>query len=88
MHMIKTWLVYIEREMRIGSPSPQLTLSLSRALSLSETMNGEGRRRGGGGGDRRDLRLSKQQKLILTAEEQLESKLGFDLFSEGDRRLG
>ncbi|KAE9461327.1 hypothetical protein C3L33_06754, partial [Rhododendron williamsianum] len=50
-------------------------------------MNGEGRRRGGGG-DRRDLRLSKQQKLILTAEEQLESKLGFDLFSEGDRRLG
>ncbi|KAI8552261.1 hypothetical protein RHMOL_Rhmol06G0253100 [Rhododendron molle] len=51
-------------------------------------MNGEGRRRGGGGGDQRDLRLSKQQKLILTAEEQLESKLGFDLFSEGDRRLG
>ncbi|KAF7120543.1 hypothetical protein RHSIM_Rhsim13G0107600 [Rhododendron simsii] len=49
-------------------------------------MNGEGRRRGGG--DRRDLRLSKQQKLILTAEEQLESKLGFDLFSEGDKRLG
>ncbi|XP_058215283.1 DNA polymerase epsilon catalytic subunit A-like isoform X2 [Rhododendron vialii] len=48
-------------------------------------MNGEGRRRGG---DRRDLRLSKQQKLILTAEEQLESKLGFDLFSEGDKRLG
>ncbi|KAI8559236.1 hypothetical protein RHMOL_Rhmol04G0157000 [Rhododendron molle] len=38
-------------------------------------MNGEGRRRGGGGGDRRDLRLSKQQKLILTAEEQLEKGL-------------
>ncbi|PSR89873.1 DNA polymerase epsilon catalytic subunit A like [Actinidia chinensis var. chinensis] len=47
-------------------------------------MNGEGRRRG----DRRDLRISKKQKLILTAEEQLESKLGFDLFSEGDKRLG
>ncbi|KAK1275110.1 DNA polymerase epsilon catalytic subunit A [Acorus gramineus] len=30
----------------------------------------------------------KQQKLIRTAEEELESKLGFDLFTEGDKRLG
>ncbi|XAR60114.1 DNA-directed DNA polymerase [Bertholletia excelsa] len=48
-------------------------------------MSGEGRRRGG---DRRDLRISKKQKLILNSEEQLESKLGFSLFSEGDKRLG
>ncbi|XP_075636199.1 DNA polymerase epsilon catalytic subunit A-like [Castanea sativa] len=46
-------------------------------------MNGEGRRR-----DRRDPRSSKKQKLIRTAEEELESKFGFDLFSEGDKRLG
>ncbi|KAK9999535.1 hypothetical protein SO802_019138 [Lithocarpus litseifolius] len=46
-------------------------------------MNGEGRRR-----DRRDPRTSKKQKLIRTAEEELESKFGFDLFSEGDKRLG
>ncbi|KAA8544223.1 hypothetical protein F0562_022235 [Nyssa sinensis] len=46
-------------------------------------MNGESRRRG-----RRDPRISKKQKLILTAEEQLESNLGFDLFSEGEKRLG
>ncbi|KAK1323653.1 DNA polymerase epsilon catalytic subunit A [Acorus calamus] len=30
----------------------------------------------------------KQQKLIRTAGEELESKLGFDLFTEGDKRLG
>ncbi|KAL3518505.1 hypothetical protein ACH5RR_021094 [Cinchona calisaya] len=47
-------------------------------------MNGsDGRRR-----DRRDTRISKKQKLILNAEEQLESRLGFDLFTEGDKRLG
>ncbi|KAI3461306.1 hypothetical protein Pfo_017969 [Paulownia fortunei] len=38
--------------------------------------------------DRRDTRISKKQKLILNTEEQLESKLGFDLFTEGDKRLG
>ncbi|KAK2643590.1 hypothetical protein Ddye_025353 [Dipteronia dyeriana] len=38
--------------------------------------------------DRRDPRFSKKQKLIRTAEEELESKLGFDLFSEGQSRLG
>ncbi|KAI7983738.1 DNA polymerase epsilon catalytic subunit A [Camellia lanceoleosa] len=52
-------------------------------------MNADGRRRGGGGGgERRDPRISRTQKLILTAEEQLESNLGFDLFSQGDKRLG
>ncbi|KAK6247338.1 hypothetical protein QUC31_018903 [Theobroma cacao] len=45
---------------------------------------GDNRRR-----DRRDLRSSKKQKkLIRSAEEELESKLGFDLFSEGEKRLG
>ena len=47
-------------------------------------MNGSDNRRR----DRRDTRISKKQKLILSAEEQLESKLGFDLFTEGDKRLG
>nr|XP_043613660.1 DNA polymerase epsilon catalytic subunit A-like [Erigeron canadensis] len=47
-------------------------------------MNGSDRRRT----DRRDTRISKKQKLILSAEEKLESKLGFDLFTEGDKRLG
>ncbi|KAI5666605.1 hypothetical protein M9H77_16458 [Catharanthus roseus] len=47
-------------------------------------MNGSDHRRW----DRRDTRISKKQKLILNAEEQLESKLGFDLFTEGDKRLG
>ncbi|CAH9070869.1 unnamed protein product [Cuscuta europaea] len=47
----------------------------------------------GTGGDsrwreRRDTRISKKQKLILNAEELLESKLGFDLFTVGDKRLG
>ncbi|KAK8480739.1 hypothetical protein V6N11_073191, partial [Hibiscus sabdariffa] len=47
-------------------------------------MNGGDRRL-----DRRDLRRSKKQKnLIRSAEEELESKLGFDLFSEGEKRLG
>ncbi|KAL6577446.1 DNA polymerase epsilon catalytic subunit A [Orobanche minor] len=45
--------------------------------------NGDYRRR-----DRKDTWISKKQKLILNAEEQLESKLGFDLFTEGDKRLG
>ncbi|KAI4322394.1 hypothetical protein L6164_022096 [Bauhinia variegata] len=48
-------------------------------------MNGESRRRDR---DRRDPRRSKKQKLLRTAEEELESKLGFDLFSEGEKRLG
>ncbi|VFQ71576.1 unnamed protein product [Cuscuta campestris] len=38
--------------------------------------------------ERRDTRISKKQKLILNAEELLESKLGFDLFTAGDKRLG
>lgn len=38
--------------------------------------------------DRRDNRFSKKQKLLLNSEEQLESKLGFDVFTEGDKRLG
>ncbi|GAV76364.1 LOW QUALITY PROTEIN: DNA_pol_B domain-containing protein/DNA_pol_B_exo1 domain-containing protein/DUF1744 domain-containing protein [Cephalotus follicularis] len=45
----------------------------------------------GGESRKRELRepwISKKQKLILTAEEELESKFGFDLFSEGDKRLG
>ncbi|GAA0141587.1 DNA metabolism protein [Lithospermum erythrorhizon] len=41
----------------------------------------------GGDGRWRD-RISKKQKQILSAEEQLESKLGFDLFTQGDKRLG
>ncbi|KAI4345256.1 hypothetical protein L6164_012395 [Bauhinia variegata] len=52
-------------------------------------MNGESRRRGGDRDrDRRNPRRSKKQKLIRTVEEELESKLGFDLFSEGKKRLG
>ncbi|XP_047972925.1 DNA polymerase epsilon catalytic subunit A-like isoform X2 [Salvia hispanica] len=47
-------------------------------------MNGSDNRRK----DRWDSRISKKQQLILNAEEQLESKLGFDLFTEGDTRLG
>ncbi|KAG9158142.1 hypothetical protein Leryth_000281, partial [Lithospermum erythrorhizon] len=50
------------------------------SLSLSLEMNG-------GDGRWRD-RISKKQKQILSAEEQLESKLGFDLFTQGDKRLG
>ncbi|XP_031270603.1 DNA polymerase epsilon catalytic subunit A-like [Pistacia vera] len=38
--------------------------------------------------ERRDPRLTKKQKLFRSAEEELESKLGYDLFSEGDKRLG
>ncbi|TYH16062.1 hypothetical protein ES288_A05G088900v1 [Gossypium darwinii] len=47
-------------------------------------MNGGDNRRP----DRRDLWRSKKQKLIRSAEEELESKLGFDLFTEGEKRLG
>ena len=47
-------------------------------------MNGDNRRRV----DRKDTRISKKQKLILSAEEKLETKLGFDLFTEGEKRLG
>lgn len=46
-------------------------------------MNSDGRK-----WDRKDNRISKKQKLINTAEEELEAKLGFDIFSEGEKRLG
>ena len=46
-------------------------------------MSGDGRRRG-----RADNSRSKKQRIIRSAEEEIESKLGFDLFSEGDKRLG
>ncbi|KAJ6368933.1 hypothetical protein OIU78_001327 [Salix suchowensis] len=47
-------------------------------------MNGESRR-----WDNKDSRRSsKKQKLMRNAEEELESKFGFDLFTEGDKRLG
>ncbi|GLU18367.1 hypothetical protein SLE2022_346730 [Rubroshorea leprosula] len=45
--------------------------------------DGDNRRR-----DRRDLRATKKRRFIRTAEEELDSKLGFDLFSEGEKRLG
>ncbi|KAM1872905.1 hypothetical protein ACFX13_006807 [Malus domestica] len=38
--------------------------------------------------DRSDSWVPRKQKVMRTAEEELESKLGFDLFSEGDTRLG
>ncbi|MFS7937449.1 putative DNA-directed DNA polymerase [Helianthus anomalus] len=47
-------------------------------------MKDDNRRRG----DRRDTKISKKQKLILSADEKLESKFGFDVFTEGDKRLG
>lgn len=47
-------------------------------------MNGDARRR-----DLRDFgRSSKKQKLIRNSEEELDLKFGFDLFTEGDKRLG
>lgn len=46
-------------------------------------MSGEGRRR-----DRGAFRNLGKQKLIRNSEEELESKLGFDLFTEGEKRLG
>ncbi|KMT05520.1 hypothetical protein BVRB_7g176430 [Beta vulgaris subsp. vulgaris] len=47
-------------------------------------MNGDFRRR-----DKKDdRRTKKQQQLVRSAEEELESKLGFDVFTEGDTRLG
>ena len=46
-------------------------------------MSGEIRRR-----DRADVWKHKKQKLIRNAEEEVESKLGLDLFSEGEKRLG
>ncbi|CAJ1979167.1 unnamed protein product [Sphenostylis stenocarpa] len=46
-------------------------------------MNGDGRRR-----DRRDTRALKKRKLNRNPEDELEAKLGFDLFSEGEKRLG
>jgi DNA polymerase epsilon subunit 1 len=52
-------------------------------------MNGDGkRRRERTGSYRNDPRSKSKQKLRLGAEEQLESKLGFSLFTEGDKRLG
>ncbi|KAL2328488.1 hypothetical protein Fmac_021915 [Flemingia macrophylla] len=44
-------------------------------------MSGDGRKR-------RDTRASKKRKLNRTPEEELEAKLGFDLFTEGEKRLG
>ncbi|XP_077235840.1 DNA polymerase epsilon catalytic subunit A-like [Tasmannia lanceolata] len=44
-------------------------------------MSGEGRRRG-------NPRNRLNQNRIRTAEEELEAKLGFDLFTEGEKRLG
>ncbi|GAB2274640.1 DNA polymerase epsilon catalytic subunit A [Dionaea muscipula] len=48
-------------------------------------MSGDVRRR-----DRRDNRFSSKRRKVAvrSAEEELESKLGFDHFSEGDKRLG
>ncbi|KOM50575.1 hypothetical protein LR48_Vigan08g140200 [Vigna angularis] len=46
-------------------------------------MSGDGRRR-----DRRDTRAPKKRKLNRNPEDELEAKLGFDLFSEGEKRLG
>ncbi|CAM8878713.1 unnamed protein product [Rhodiola kirilowii] len=46
-------------------------------------MSGGFRRR-----DRGDFRGSKNQKLIRTAEEEREARLGFDVFEEGEKRLG
>jgi len=46
-------------------------------------MSGDNRRR-----DRKDTRWSKKPKVVNTAEDELESKLGFGLFSEGETRLG
>ncbi|KAI3783594.1 hypothetical protein L1987_42678 [Smallanthus sonchifolius] len=47
-------------------------------------MKDDNRRRGGF----RDAKISKKQKLILSADEKLESKFGFDVFTEGEKRLG
>jgi hypothetical protein len=72
-----------------GFPNQFLFFTKNRNLSTINPikilkMNGESRR-----WDRKDLRRSsKKQKLMRTAEEELESKLGFDLFTEGDKRLG
>ncbi|ESQ36065.1 hypothetical protein EUTSA_v10006524mg [Eutrema salsugineum] len=46
-------------------------------------MSGDSRR-----WDRKDSRRSTKQKVVNTAEDELESKLGFGLFSEGETRLG
>ncbi|KAH7671417.1 DNA-directed DNA polymerase protein [Dioscorea alata] len=46
-------------------------------------MNGDARRRGRG-----DSRGLSKQKLRISAEEELESKLGFSPFTEGEKRLG
>lgn len=46
-------------------------------------MSGDNRR-----WDRKDSRRSNTQKVVKTAEDELESKLGFGLFSEGETRLG
>ncbi|KAF1884802.1 hypothetical protein Lal_00028689, partial [Lupinus albus] len=65
----------------------QPRLTVKPPISSSRTMNGTGNRRW----ERRDNNNnggSNKQKLIRSAEEELESKLGFDIFSEGDKRLG
>ncbi|KAL1201896.1 DNA polymerase epsilon catalytic subunit A [Cardamine amara subsp. amara] len=46
-------------------------------------MSGDSRR-----WDRKDSRRSNKPKVVNTVEDELESKLGFELFSEGETRLG
>lgn len=51
---------------------------------IAAEMSGDSRKR-----DRRDLRsFKRQKKQRRSTEEELESKLGFDLFSEGEKKLG
>ncbi|XP_010557398.1 PREDICTED: DNA polymerase epsilon catalytic subunit A [Tarenaya hassleriana] len=47
-------------------------------------MNGGDKRRW----DRKSSWSSKKQKVVKDAEDEIESKLGFELFSEGEKRLG
>ncbi|GLJ44675.1 hypothetical protein SUGI_0939260 [Cryptomeria japonica] len=49
---------------------------------------GGGRGRGGGGGGRASGKRPGLNKIKRGAEEELEAKLGFDLFTEGEPRLG
>lgn len=60
------------------------------SLNRSSAMNGDGkkRRREKSNSYRDDSRSKSKQNFRLGAEEQLESKLGFSLFTEGDKRLG
>lgn len=64
-----------------ADPSPKLGFP----PSPSPIMASGGRRRDGGGGA---FRNQFKRKLVRTAGEELDAKFGFDLFSEGDKRLG